>query len=69
MDAGNHVVVKEIGEGKFVVCGAVRLGVSGAILFRTVGCEGPREFLRFEVDGKELALMRTDIDAIAGERG
>jgi len=67
LDARNHVVIEKVGEGRFVVWSTVRFGVGGAVLLGIFGFESPRDFLSLEVDGVEPALMRANVQGLAGE--
>src|ERR1700723_2133023 len=69
LDAGNHVVIEEVAEGDVVVCGAIWLCVDGTIFLGAVRGERPWDLLCLEVDREEFALVRTDVNTFARERG
>src|SRR6266403_1183066 len=69
LDACNHVVIEKIEESGFVVWYAVRFCISRAVILGVFGFKDPRDFLRFQVDSVESALMRADVESIAGNGG
>src|SRR6266403_1268404 len=69
LDARNHVVIEKIEESGFVVWYAVRFCISRAVLLGILGFKDPCDFLRFQVDSVESALMRADVESIAGNGG
>src|SRR2546430_14045608 len=68
LDARNHVVIEKVEECRFVVWSAVGFRVAGAVLLGILGFESPRDFLCLEVDGVEPALMRANVQGLAGNR-
>src|SRR5258708_19988261 len=69
LDACNHVVIEKIEESGFVVWSAVRFCISRAVLLGVFGFKDPSDFLRFQVDSVESALIRADVESIAGNGG